>query len=79
MKGGFLLATKFSLENNLPTFGLNVSVIIRAKVNKCEQTPLLIAIHYYTMIHVIGGQRSVRIVPGRGQEILVKEPLHMSR
>ena len=47
-----------SSENNfLPTFRLNAIVIIRAKVKMCEHS------HVPLRIHVIGGQRSVRITP----------------
>ena len=35
-----------SSENDLPTFRLNTPVLITAKVKKCEQTLLFIAMHY---------------------------------
>ena len=40
-----LSVTNFSLENNLPTFRLNAPVIIRAKVKRCEQMLLFIAVY----------------------------------
>ena len=43
---GRLSATNFSSENNLLTFRLNAPVVITAKVKRCEQTLLFIAIHY---------------------------------
>ena len=51
-----LSVTNFTLENNLPTFWLNAPVVIRAKVKKCEQTLLFIAMHYwgYTSLEVKG-------------------------
>ena len=39
-----LSVTNLSLENNLPTFQLNAPVVIRAKVKKCEQTLVFIAV-----------------------------------
>ena len=53
---GRLSVTNLSSENNLPTFRLNAPVIIRAKVKKCEQTMLFIAMHYwgYTSLEVKG-------------------------
>ena len=52
----------YSSENNLPTFRLNAQVIIRAKVKEV-QTNITIDSHTLLRIHVIGGQRSVRIAP----------------
>ena len=39
------------------TFWLNALVVMR-----CEQTLLIIAMHYWSKVHVVGGQRLVRIV-----------------
>ena len=44
--GGKLSVTNMSWENNIPMFKLS---IIRAKVKKCEQTMLFIAMHYCTI------------------------------
>ena len=54
-----LSVTNYSSQNNLPKFRLNAPVIIRAKVKRCEQTLLFIAIHYwgYTSLKVKGGRR----------------------
>ena len=41
-----LSVTNLRSENNLPTFQLNAPVVIRAKVKRCEQTLLFIAMHY---------------------------------
>ena len=41
-----LSVTNLSSENKLPMFRLNAPVVIRAKVKKCEQTLLFIAMHY---------------------------------
>ena len=51
-----LSVTNLSSENNLPTFRLNAPVVIRAKVKRCEQTLLFIAMHYwgYTSLEVKG-------------------------
>ena len=51
-----LSVTNLSSENNLPTFRLNDPVVIRAKVKKCEQTLLFVAMHYwgYTSLEVKG-------------------------
>ena len=55
MKRG-LSGTNLSSENHLLTFQLIVPVIIRAKMKKCEQTLLFIAMHYsgYMSMEVIG-------------------------
>ena len=58
-----LSSTNFSWENNLPTFQLNAAVIIKAKVKRYIQTNIAIYSHVLLRIHVIGGQRSVRIAP----------------
>ena len=49
-----LSVTNFSSENNLLTFQLNATIVIRAKVKRCEQTLLFIAMHYlgYTSLEV---------------------------
>ena len=51
-----LSVTNLSLENNLPTFGLNAPVVIREKVKRCEQMFLFIAMHYcgYMSLEVKG-------------------------
>ena len=54
------VVTNLSLENNLPTFRLNAPVVIRAKVKEV-QTNFAIYSHALMRVHVIGGQRSVRI------------------
>ena len=61
VKFAALSVTNLSSENNLPTFRLNAPVIIQAKVKKCEPTLVFIAMHSVLKIHVIEGQRSVRI------------------
>ena len=63
----------------MPTFRLNVSVVIRVKLKKCEHKT---AIYSYALlrIHVIGGQRweeTTVLDHGRGQDLLVKEALHI--
>ena len=50
---GRLSVTNLSSENNWLTFRLNAPVVISAKVKKCEQMLLFIAMK----IHIIGGQR----------------------
>ena len=57
-----LSVTNYSSENNLPTFRLNAPVVIRAKVKEVR-TKTLLFIATLLRIHVIGGQRSVRIAP----------------
>ena len=47
--------TNLSAENNLPMFQMNALVVIRAKMKKCEQILLLIAMYYWEC--VIEGQR----------------------
>ena len=42
-------------------FWLHAPVVIKVKVNKCEQTLLLVAMYYWG--HVIGGQRLGRSAP----------------
>ena len=44
-------------------FQLNTPVVIRPKVKKSEQTLLFTYSHALLRIHIISGQRSVRIVP----------------
>ena len=58
---GYLLPT-LARKITLPTFRLNAPVIIRAKVKKVR-TNITIYSHTLLRIHVIGGQRSVRIAP----------------
>ena len=55
-----LSVANFSSENNLPMFRLNVPVVNRAKE---VQTNIAIYSHALLRIHVIWGQRSVRIAP----------------
>ena len=57
-----LSVTNYSLENNLPTFRLNAPVVIRAKVKEVR-TNITIYSHTLLRIHIIGGQRLVRIAP----------------
>ena len=58
---GYLLPT-IAQKNNLPMFRLNAPVVIRAKVKEVR-TNITIYSHTLLRIHVIGGQRSVRIAP----------------
>ena len=46
----------------LPTFRLNAPVVIRAKVKEVQNNVAIYS-HALPRIHVIGGQRSVRIAP----------------
>ena len=62
-----LSVTNFSLENSLLTFRLNAPVIIRVKVKEVR-TNVTIYSHALVRIHVIGGQRSVWIVPPSSQQ-----------
>ena len=57
-----LMVTKLSLEITLPTFRLNAPVIIRAKVKEVRNNVAIYS-HALPRIHIIGGQRSVRITP----------------
>ena len=52
---GYLLPT-LARKITLPTFRLNAPVVFRAKVKRCEQTLLFIAMHYwgYTSLEVKG-------------------------
>ena len=54
--------TNYSLENNSLTFRLNAPVVIRAKVKEVR-TNITISSHTLLRIHVVGGQRLVRIDP----------------
>ena len=56
----YLLPTRW--ENSLPMYRLNASVVIRAKVKEVR-TNITIYSHTLLRIHIIGGQRSVRIAP----------------
>ena len=47
----------------MPTFRLNAPVVISAKVKEVQNN-VAIYNHALPRIHVIGGQRSVRIAPG---------------
>ena len=57
-----LSVTNLSSENNLPTFRVNAPVVIRVKVKEV-QTNIAVYSHALLRIHIIGGQRSVRITP----------------
>ena len=57
-----LSVTHLSLENNLPTFRLNVPIVIMAKVKEVRANVAIYS-HALLRIHIIGGQRSVRIAP----------------
>ena len=64
-----LSGTNLSLENNLPTFRLNAPAVIRVKVKEVR-TNVAIYSHALLRIHVIGGQRLVRIVLIRQNQIM---------
>ena len=63
-----LSTTNLSSGNNLPMFQLNVPVIIRAKVKRCKQRLLFMAMHYW-------GYRSLE-VKGRWGLVLFPLPPH---
>ena len=57
-----VICYQLKLRNNLPTFRHNVPVVIRVKAKKVPTTVAIYS-HALLRIHVIEGQRSVRIVP----------------
>ena len=61
---GYLLPTWVpkKKKKNLPTFQLNAPVIIRPKMKKVR-TNVAIYSHTLLRLHIIGGQRSVKIAP----------------